>query len=107
MRLTLDQCSLILATVDRHVGVPHRVSLYGSRLDDQARGGDVDLLLESDSAIPVLQRARIKNDLEDRLHLPIDLLVIQAGHAPTAFQMMALAQAVPLDLSTDLSIYGG
>jgi predicted nucleotidyltransferase len=99
MRLTPDQCLLILATVDRHVGVPHRVSLYGSRLDDQARGGDVDLLVECESAIPVMQRARIKNELEDRLHLPVDLLVIQAGRAATPFQSIARAQAVPLDLS--------
>jgi predicted nucleotidyltransferase len=103
MRLSPDQCLLILATVDRHVGAPHRVSLYGSRLDDHARGGDVDLLVESDSAIPVMQRARIKNELEDRLHLPIDLLVIQAGRAATPFQSIALAQAVPLDSSN----YGG
>ncbi len=96
MRLTPDQCLLILATVDRHVGVPHRVSLYGSRLDDQARGGDVDLLIESDSAVPVMQRARIKNELEAGLQLPIDLVVIQAGHAATPFQSIALAQAVQL-----------
>ncbi len=100
MRLTPDQCLLILATVNRHVSVPHRVSLYGSRLDDRARGGDVDLLVESESAIPVMQHARIKNDLEDRLHLPVDLLIIQAGRAATPFQTIALAQAVPLDLST-------
>ena len=47
-----------------------------------------------------MQRARIKNELEDRLYLPIDLLVIQAGRAVTPFQTIALAQAVPLDTST-------
>ncbi len=99
MRLTTDQCHLILATVRRHVGVPHRVLLYGSRLDDQARGGDVDLLIESDAVMPTLQRARIKNELEDRLHLPIDLIAIQSGREATPFQTIALAQAVPLDLS--------
>lgn len=99
MRLTPDQCHLILATVRRHIGVPHRVLLYGSRLDDQARGGDVDLLIESDAAVPTLQRARIKNELEDRLLLPIDLIAIQCGREPTPFQAIALAQAAPLDPS--------
>jgi len=99
MRLTPDQCHLILATVRRHVAVPHRVLLYGSRLDDQARGGDVDLLIESDAAMPTLQRARIKNELEDRLHLPIDLTAIQTGRAASPFQVIALAQAVQLDSS--------
>ncbi|MDO9224733.1 MAG: nucleotidyltransferase domain-containing protein [Pseudomonadota bacterium] len=97
MRLTPDQCHLILATVRRHISGSHRVLLYGSRLDDQARGGDVDLLIESDAAVPILQRARIKNELEDRLHLPIDLIAIQPGHAASPFQTIALAQAVPLD----------
>ena len=99
MRLTPDQCHLILATVRRHVAMPHRVLLYGSRIDDQARGGDIDLLIESDSAMPTLQRARIKNELEDRLHLPIDLIAIQTGRETTPFQAIALAQAVPLDPS--------
>lgn len=99
MRLTPDQSLQILATVRRHVGAPYRVSLYGSRLDDLARGGDVDLLIESDAAIPLLQRARIKNELEDRLQLPIDLLVVQSGLDVTPFQSIALAHAVPLDPS--------
>jgi len=99
MRLTPDQCSLIIATMDRHIGVSHRVSLYGSRLNDQARGGDVDLLIESDSAVPIMQSARIKNELEGRLQLPVDLLVIQTDSKKTPFQTIALAQAVPLEPS--------
>jgi len=99
MRLTPDQCHLILATVRRHILGSHRVLLYGSRLDDQSRGGDVDLLIESDAAVPTLQRARIKNELEDRLHLPIDLIAIQSGREASPFQAIALAHAVPLDSS--------
>ena len=99
MRLTPDQCHLILTTVRRHVPGSHRVLLYGSRLDDQVRGGDVDLLIESDTVVPILQRARIKNELEDRLHLPIDLIALQPGQATSPFQTIALAQAVPLDSS--------
>jgi predicted nucleotidyltransferase len=97
MRLTPDQCHLILATVRRHISAPHRVLLYGSMLDDQARGGDIDLLIESAAAVPTLERARIKCELEDHLHLPIDLSAMQIGCAASPFQTIVLAQAVPLD----------
>lgn len=100
MRLTPDQCQLILATVRRHVDGEHRVLLYGSRLDDQARGGDVDLLIESDAAVSTLLRARIKNELEDRLRLPIDLIAVKTGREVSPFQAIALAQAVPLGSSS-------
>jgi len=36
-----------------------RTFLYGSRLDD-ARGGDIDLLIESSPELPLLQRASLQ-----------------------------------------------
>lgn len=97
MRLSPDQCQLILATVRQHVAGQARVLLFGSRLDDHARGGDVDLLIESETALPLMQRATIKNELEQRLALPVDVIALQSGHAATPFQAIALAQAVLLE----------
>jgi predicted nucleotidyltransferase len=47
MRLTSDQVLTILGTASRLSGEDAVVYLFGSRLDDRARGGDVDLLIET------------------------------------------------------------
>jgi hypothetical protein len=47
MRLTSDQILSILGTALRLSGEDAVVYLFGSRLDDWARGGDVDLLIET------------------------------------------------------------
>lgn len=52
MRLTLAQQQLIKATVQRVLQTPHRVWLFGSRVDDNLRGGDIDLLIETEAVLP-------------------------------------------------------
>ncbi|MBD9356621.1 nucleotidyltransferase domain-containing protein [Methylomonas sp. EbA] len=48
-------------TAKQVFGVNTRLRLFGSRLDDTARGGDVDLLVESDDPIiePALLAAQL------------------------------------------------
>jgi len=52
MRLTPSQAQIIKNTVDRVLGTPCRVWLFGSRVDDDARGGDIDLMVEAEVTIP-------------------------------------------------------
>jgi len=59
MRLTRDQITAILNTATGIGGRDADVLLFGSRLDDSARGGDVDLVIETDTGLSVLERARI------------------------------------------------
>jgi uncharacterized protein len=49
MRLTESQRSAIVTTAREVFGTGCRVTLFGSRADDQARGGDIDLLVDLDS----------------------------------------------------------
>lgn len=61
MRLTpLQIQSIRKATLDV-VGPTARVRLFGSRLEDTARGGDIDLLLECNDCVsePALLAARL------------------------------------------------
>ncbi len=51
MRLSHDQQQLIKKTVASIVGPDSRVWLFGSRVDDAKRGGDIDLLIETKQAI--------------------------------------------------------
>lgn len=55
MRLTLDQIQAIKQTAHAVLGEDARVILFGSRADDAKKGGDIDLLFETDH--PVGNRA--------------------------------------------------
>ncbi|OGB33297.1 MAG: hypothetical protein A3F78_16515 [Burkholderiales bacterium RIFCSPLOWO2_12_FULL_61_40] len=48
MRLTPEQIEAIKQTAQAVLGVNARVTLFGSRVDDSKKGGDIDLLFETD-----------------------------------------------------------
>jgi len=52
MRLSTEQAQTIRQLAQEVAGGDTRVRLFGSRLDDNARGGDVDLMLEVDNPVP-------------------------------------------------------
>jgi predicted nucleotidyltransferase len=70
MRLTTEQADTIRRIVSEKAGEGAVVRLFGSRLDDAARGGDVDLLVELPCAIdnPALFAARLSALLTRALH---------------------------------------
>lgn len=47
MRLTPEQSEIIRKAAETAFGAETRVWLFGSRVDDQKRGGDIDLLIQS------------------------------------------------------------
>ena len=61
MRLTFSQIEMIRNTAQAVFGDVVRVTLFGSRVDDQAKGGDVDLMLEVPMIVdePALLSARV------------------------------------------------
>ena len=92
MRLTPDQIHAIQSTVQTVLGEGAQVSLFGSRLDDSRRGGDVDLLIEAQNEPALLDRARLKNQLEAQLQLPVDIVTASPKHT-SAFARMVRGQA--------------
>jgi predicted nucleotidyltransferase len=48
MRLTSDQIQVIKETAYSVLGEDSRVILFGSRVDDAKKGGDIDLLFETE-----------------------------------------------------------
>lgn len=98
MRLSGEQKKFILQTINRLVGEGATVYLFGSRLDVQSKGGDVDLFIESDTPMTYLQRAQLKMELENRLGLPVDIVAKARSATPTPFQTIARARAARLEM---------
>jgi predicted nucleotidyltransferase len=78
MRLTTEQTQAIVHSVRQHLGPAPQIWLFGSRLDDRKKGGDVDLYVETE-AHPLRNELRCKIDLEERLDIPVDLIVRDFG----------------------------
>jgi uncharacterized protein len=98
MRLTKQQTEVIMQTVTRLTGMEAEVYLFGSRLNDQAKGGDIDLLIESDTKLSLIQRAHIKMQLESQLCLRVDIVSKSRGAVATPFQVIAQSQSTQLEL---------
>ncbi len=97
MRLTEDQIEIIRALLYRQFGAASTIWLFGSRTDDAAKGGDIDLYLEP-GRLPrsnlFLLRQKLQRELEKRLHSSVDL-VINTGQV-TAFMRLAKREGIPL-----------
>ena len=96
MRLTPEQIATIRATARETFGPEARVWLFGSRVDDSALGGDIDLLVESDQDIPVQALLRTRARMEYAMHLPVDLVVQTPEHQPGPIANIARLTGVRL-----------
>lgn len=101
MRLTEHQVAAIREAAAVHFGPDAEVRVFGSRLDDERRGGDIDLYVETGLAEP-REIARARNRFLAALYLAmgeqkIDVLVATRGRAPSgAVYTVAREQGVRL-----------
>lgn len=99
MRLTDTQSDLIRQIVRATAGPTAKVRLFGSRLDDHARGGDVDLLVElpdpvaAPAALGALLSARLARGLQGRA---VDVVLLAPNLRRLPIHDIALAQGQPL-----------
>lgn len=70
MRLTDDQVETIRQLALQVAGAQSRVRVFGSRLDDAAHGGDLDLMLELNEPIdnPALMAAQMSARVSRAMH---------------------------------------
>jgi predicted nucleotidyltransferase len=93
MRLTQQERKVICDSIHR-IDPEARILLFGSRVDDQARGGDIDVLCLS-REINRQQRRLIRREMSDRLAgQKVDLIVAADRSRP--FVRLVMADAVPL-----------
>jgi len=78
MRLTDHQTQIIRQLANQVAGSQSRVRVFGSRLDDAARGGDLDLMLELPEPVenPALMAAQMSAQVSRAMHgRKVDVLV--------------------------------
>ena len=93
MRLSAQQTKAILDATAELAGAGARVLLFGSRLDDSVRGGDIDLLVQCPEPVdrPVVLAANIEARLQIALgEQRIDVLVIDPVTALQPVHRVAL-----------------
>ena len=56
MRISEEMAHRIVQLAKKHISPSVKVWLFGSRVDDQARGGDIDLMIEVDGLDNTLER---------------------------------------------------
>jgi len=76
MRLSPHQSQMIRQRIHQHLGASAAIWLFGSRIDDRKKGGDVDLYVEA-APHTLLDEIRCKVELEEYLDMPVDLIVRQ------------------------------
>jgi predicted nucleotidyltransferase len=99
MRLPLNYQTTITETATKIFGEKTSVWLFGSRLDDNAKGGDVDLLikLESPAANKAVLGARFNALLQIKLGLQkFDVIVIDPSTVLEKIHQQALSKGVRL-----------
>lgn len=99
MRLTQQQVSHIRQSVEELAGPDARVWLFGSRVRDDARGGDVDLLLELLDAVaePASLAARLAARVSRGIYgRKVDVVLKAPNLAVLPIHTAALAQGIRL-----------
>lgn len=99
MRLTPEQRRAIVSATADLAGAGARVRLFGSRLRDDAVGGDIDLLVECAQPVarPVWLEARLTARLQQLLgDRRIDVLVVDPTTLLEPVHLVARSEGVEL-----------
>ena len=73
-----------------------RVYLFGSRVDDHRRGGDIDLLFETERELSLKEELQARYQLELACDCCVDLLVKQKNAQEEPIHVIALSRGVML-----------
>ncbi len=99
MRVTPEQIVAIRKGAAQLAGDAARVWLFGSRVSDQTRGGDVDLLLELDAAVaePAQLAARLAAKVSRAMYgRKVDVLIKAPNLKLLPIHAIALAEGIRL-----------
>lgn len=98
MRLKPRDIDALKTAARETFGESARVRLYGSRVDDSLRGGDIDIIIETE---PVEDEWKVRGRFLDRLfqmidEQKVDVVLAERGKPLPAFVRYVLPASVPL-----------
>lgn len=99
MRITAEQIAAIRQCASALAGDAARVWLFGSRVRDDARGGDVDLLVELDVTVaePAQLSARLASQVSRVMYgRKVDVLIKAPNLKLLPIHTIALAEGIRL-----------
>jgi predicted nucleotidyltransferase len=99
VRLTPDQVAAIRRSAALIAGDAARVWLFGSRTRDDAQGGDVDLLLDLDTAVdePAALAARLATQVSRHMYgRKVDVLIKAPNLQTLPIHTVALTEGIRL-----------
>ena len=99
MRLTPEAIAIIVETVKTRLGDEAQVRLFGSRLDDSAKGGDIDLHVSVSQPLTnlVWESAQLAAKLERLLDgRKVDVRLIDASQEALPIDRIAMQERVLL-----------
>ena len=76
MRLDSEIKNKIIKYANQYFGTDIKLYLFGSRVDDTKKGGDIDLYLESSKEVDINQQIKFLNDMYKNVtERKIDLII--------------------------------
>jgi predicted nucleotidyltransferase len=99
MRLSPEAIAIIIETVKARLGDEAQVRLFGSRLDDSAKGGDIDLHVSVNKPVSdwVWEAAQLAARLECLLDgRKVDVRLIDASQQALPIDRIAMQEGVLL-----------
>lgn len=96
MRISKAQVEKVVRLCTDQLNYLPGIWLFGSRVRDETRGGDFDLLIEVKTKLPLLEELRLQYSLSQVLERNVDLLVSTQGQFPGPWQRLAKAQGIQL-----------
>jgi len=74
LRLTSKELSIIKSSVNK-LFKDGAIYLFGSRIDNSKKGGDIDLYIITNDKDYYSKKLRLKSTLEDLLYKPVDIVI--------------------------------
>ncbi len=96
MRLSDFEIKVIKGAVAKYITKP-KIILFGSRVDDNKKGGDIDLLIISEESVNLEKQIKILSEMEyNGIQRKVDLLVKKTDMKKEGIFKTAMEEGIEL-----------